>query len=60
MLVKASRFMQMERVVAGWSQIITDTTALMLLELFHIPVGKDIRTFNVFGYITLRAPCWPR
>ena len=50
MLVKGSRFMRMERVVehlvAGGSSV--------LLELAQY-LSQDIRAFNVFNYITLRA-----
>ncbi len=53
-LVKGSRFMRMERVVAalaGAAQRGGHTVLLWLTEL----LAKDVRAFNVFQYLTLRA-----
>ena len=50
MLVKGSRFMRMERVVAAPG----DAGGGMLLELAQC-LAQDVRAFNVFNYITLRA-----
>ena len=52
-LVKGSRFMRMERVVRR-SPSSDRRRALMLLELAQW-LAQDIRAFNVFNYITLRA-----
>ena len=58
MLVKGSRFMRMERVVErfvnGEPQPRTGRTLDMLLLLTQW-LAQDVRTFNVFSYITLRA-----
>jgi hypothetical protein len=59
-LVKGSRFMQMERVVQSFREDVSrrprqrDGGTDMLLWLFQ-QIGQDIRAFNVFNYITLRA-----
>ena len=55
MLVKGSRFMRMERVVAALcGSSGGGRGALMLLWLTEL-LAKDIRAFNVFSYLTLRA-----
>ena len=55
MLVKGSRFMRMERVVAALcGSSGAGRGALMLLWLTEL-LAKDVRAFNVFGYLTLRA-----
>ena len=54
MLVKGSRFMRMERVVAALASDGGGGSALMLLWLTEL-LAKDVRAFNVFGYLTLRA-----
>ena len=56
-LVKGSRFMRMERVVKSLTEPRTRPgrgSALVLLELFDW-LARDIRAFNVFSYLTLRA-----
>ena len=59
-LVKGSRFMQMERVVNSFMESTRRPRGLgtrhtdMLLWLFQ-QLGQDIRAFNVFNYLTLRA-----
>ena len=55
-VVKGSRFMRMERVVASLvpAPASAPRSALMLLALAQW-LGQDIRFFNVFTYITLRA-----
>ena len=57
-LVKGSRFMRMERVVRALAEMPAAArragVALMLLELFEW-LARDIRAFNVFSYLTLRA-----
>ncbi len=53
MLVKGSRFMRMERVVAALGGA-TAAGALMLLALANW-IASDVRAFNVFSYITLRS-----
>ncbi len=52
MLVKGSRFMRMERVVDALA--VDGGEAPMLLELAQW-LAQDVRAFNVFSYITLRA-----
>jgi phospho-N-acetylmuramoyl-pentapeptide-transferase len=55
LLIKGSRFMRMERVVAALTgRRRRGGSALMLLWLADL-LAKDIRAFNVFGYLTLRA-----
>ena len=53
-LVKGSRFMRMERVVAALTGPGGGRRALMLLLLSEW-LEQYVRAFNVFGYITLRA-----
>ena len=53
-LVKGSRFMRMERVVAALTGRAARRRPLMLLLLTEW-LAQYVRTFNVFGYITLRA-----
>ncbi len=52
-LVKGSRFMRMERVVSALAGTAAGG-ALMLLALANW-IATEVRTFNVFGYITLRS-----
>ena len=52
-LVKGSRFMRMERVVAALTGA-GRGRALMLLWLTEL-LAREVRAFNVFGYISLRA-----
>ena len=53
-LVKGSRFMRMERVVAALTGASSGGVHSMLLWLSEM-LAREIRTFNVFSYITLRA-----
>jgi UDP-N-acetylmuramoyl-tripeptide--D-alanyl-D-alanine ligase len=53
-LVKGSRFMRMERVADAIALPAIDGGRLMLLLLAQW-LAQDVRAFNVFGYITLRA-----
>ena len=55
MLVKGSRFMQMERVVADAAWPIDTREAHSCCLSSPNGSAKDIRAFNVFSYITLRA-----
>ena len=54
-LVKGSRFMRMERVVAALAAAAGRSTALMLLCALPSARARYVRAFNVFSYITLRA-----